>query len=173
MGFSWGLNFNLWHVLYSLNRLSNTQSDLSSFSRELQNWKAISARCWSDAFISIWGFWRFCECSQVEETHGMSQSAQAVLGETSDLILTYNLHITVIETSSRWVCSEIARRADWCVNTVFTGPEPHRICSAAVFNGYQFGARHDCFGARIDASDFLLAVLESLKYLLLKWIIRT
>ena len=90
MGFPSGMNFNLLHVLYFLNRLSNTQSHLSSFSRELQSWKAISARCWSDAFINIWGFWRFCECSQVEETLGMSQSAQAVLGETSDLILAYN-----------------------------------------------------------------------------------
>lgn len=39
---------------------------------------------------------------------------------------------------------------------MFTGRRPH-ICSAAVFNGYQFGAQHDCFGGRIDTSDLFLA----------------
>ena len=131
MGFPSGMNFNLLHVLYSLNRLSNTQSHLSSFSRELQSWKAISARCRSDSFISIWGFWRFCECSQVEETLGMSQSAQAVLGATSDLILAYNPHITVTETSNRWVCLRNCSQGRlMCEHYIYrTKTPPHLLCS--------------------------------------------
>lgn len=144
------MRLTILHVDCSMNALSltHTENSMFLFIQAVRLTQSSPTRCCANAFQSL----RFSDFECVllgagdPPVYAKPPVKQKTDTRTQSTLEQYS-KCTV--GSSEWAT---ARSADWCVNTVFTGPRPH-ICSAAVLNGYQFGVQRDYFGGRTHTSD--------------------